>query len=189
MQAKKTKQGNEWARFVLIGEKTAVDVELWPAVYAQFRDLVGPVKIPDEHPFTNLRPPRLTLTGRVRPAGWPGHRPTVNVTSVVCADHASHDPHPPLPPIASARIAVSSLMSAARGLRDAIDVDRATPVAEIVNGVRDTLAELESVFAEYKGNPLYGRDAGGDAEAHDLAVLLQSLIADTGLSLRDEASS
>lgn len=102
MQAKKTKQGNEWARFVLIGEKTAVDVELWPAVYAQFRDLVGPVKIPDEHPFNNLRPPTLTLTGQVVPPGFPECQPLLRVTDVVCPDHDEHAPHQPLPPLAAA---------------------------------------------------------------------------------------
>lgn len=102
MRTRKSMQGNEWASFLLIDSKTAVDVQLWPAVYAQFRDLVGPVTIPDEHPFTNLRPPTLTITGRVVPPGFPDCRPTVRVTDVVCLDHDGHAPHPPLPPLATA---------------------------------------------------------------------------------------
>ena len=193
-RTRKSKQGNEWASFLLIDDKTAVDVDLWPAVYAEFRDLLGPVTVPDEHPFTSLRPPTLTLTGRVRAPGFPDCRPTVHVTDVRCDDHDQHAPHPPLPPLFPARIALSHLTWAARNLREAATTDTATPVGELVKGVKEALGEVWATFADHDGNALYERNQQMlkadpasairvDAEADDLAANLEPIVGDGKPSL------
>lgn len=100
----RTKQGNDWMTARLIGEHTAIQIQVLPKFFAEYRDMLGPIRTPDRH----LNPPTITVTGRVNTLY---HRkpPPVHVTEVVCQGHEQHGPHPdgPLP----ARLSVKTDLS------------------------------------------------------------------------------
>jgi len=85
----RTRQGNDWAEFRLIGEHAAIDIAVFPLYYQEFRDLIGPVRGPGRI----LQPPTVTATGRVETRGTTH---SLVVTTVECHGHEGHAPHPNL---------------------------------------------------------------------------------------------
>lgn len=87
LSLKRTKQGNDWAGFHLIGERTSIDITVFPLPYQEFGDLLGPICGPDR----SLVPPTVTVTGRLDARGTAS---SLIATAFACHGHENHGPHP-----------------------------------------------------------------------------------------------
>jgi hypothetical protein len=167
---KRTKQGNDWATFTLTGEKAVVDVLVFPKIYRQFGDLLGPITGPDD----TLLPPTVTVTARVCTRGLVH---SLYADKLWCHDHDEHGPHPHRPLPAAVRTEMD-LAAIARIVGRAVQVIRENsgkaPAAATATAALNEIGAALYRYG-YCDDPAFPPEAGEAWDIDDLLGLLRGV--------------